>query len=325
MNNQKTYGDFRGPDRIRRVACLGTGLIGGGFAALFLARGLDVIAWDPAADAKDRLNGLLATARPTLECLGARVEDRGTLTWASTAAEAVAAADFVQESALERMEMKRKLYAEIEPLVPGDVVIATSTSGFTIADLQAEGPKSSRLVVGHPFNPPYLIPLVEVAGAPYTSDEALDVAEAFYQSVGKVVIRMAHEAPGFVANHLQGALEREALHLVAEGIATPEQVDAAIVHGLAPRWTAIGPCMVRQLAVTDGIGAYFDRFHLSSEKYISHHKPPEFTPKLIQAMKDGCNAMVGGRDRLEVAAARDRMVIETLLAQRKAGITKHGV
>lgn len=316
---------FRGLDRIRCVACLGTGLIGGGLAALFLARGLDVIAWDPAADAKDRLDKLLAVAWPTLERLGARAEDRGTLTWAATAAEAVSKADFVQESAIERIAMKRELYAEIEPHTPADVVIATSTSGFTIAELQAEGTKSTRLVVGHPFNPPYLIPLIEVAGAPYTRDEALDVTEAFYESVGKVVIRMAHEAPGFVANHLTAALEREALHLVAEGIATPEQVDAAIVHGLAPRWTAIGPCMVRQLAKDVGISSYFETFHLGSEKFLSHQKPPEFTPNLVKAMKDGCNAMVAGRNNLEIAAARDRMVIETLLAQRGMGITKHGV
>lgn len=316
---------FRGPGRIHSVACLGTGMIGGGLAALFLARGIDVIAWDPAADAKDRLDKLLAVAWPALERLGARAEDRGTLNWAATAAEAVSKADFVQESALERITMKRELYAEIEPHTPSDVVIATSTSGFTIADLQAEGMKSTRLVIGHPFNPPYLIPLIEVAGAPYTTDEALDVTEAFYESVGKVVIRMAHEAPGFVANHLTAALEREAMHLVAEGIATPEQVDAAIVHGLAPRWTAIGPCMVRQLAKDVGIIQYFETFHLGSEKLLSHQKPPEFTPELVQAMKDGCSAMAAGRDNLEIAAARDSMVIETLLAQRKMGITKHGV
>ncbi|SFQ25097.1 carnitine 3-dehydrogenase [Bradyrhizobium sp. Ghvi] len=316
---------FRGPDRIRRVACLGTGLIGGGFIALFLSRGLDVFVWDPAPDAKDRLNQLLTTAWPTLERLGARAEDRGTLSWAKTAAEAVAAADFVQESAPDRLELKRSLYDEIEPLVPADAVIASSTSGITIADLQAGRTQSPRVVIGHPFNPPYLIPLVEIAGAPYTSGEALAAADAFYQSVGKVVIRMDHEIPGFIANHLQAALEREAMHLVAEGHATPQQVDAAVVHGLAPRWTAIGPCMVRNMGNLAGIRPYFERFHLGSEPLLSHLQPAEFTPELIQAMEEGCRAMASGRDNAALAAARDRMVIETLLAQRRAGLSTHGI
>lgn len=232
---------FRRPDHIRRVACLGTGLIGGGFVALFLARGLDVTVWDPAADAKDRLDELLLTAWPALERLGWRAEDRGALNWAATAVEAVTTADFVQESAPEGMQLKRNLHAEIESFVPPDVVIATSSSGFTISGIQAEGPRSPRVVVGHPFNPPYLIPLVEVAGAAHTSIEALAAAEAFYQSMGKVVIRMDHEIPGFIANHLQAALEREAMHLVAEGQATPQQIDAAIVHGLAPVGRRSGP------------------------------------------------------------------------------------
>lgn len=322
----RTVSGFRGPDRIRRVACLGTGLIGGGFVALFLARGLDVIVWDPAPDAKDRLNQLLATAWPTLERLGARAEDRGTLSWASTASEAVTTAEFVQESAPERLELKRTLYASMEASAPPDVVIATSTSGFSIADLHAGGVQSPRVVVGHPFNPPYLIPLVEVAGAAHTSREALIAAEAFYESIGKVVIRMDHEIPGFIANHLQAALEREAMHLVAEGHATPEQIDAAVVHGLAPRWTAIGPCMVRHMGSSaGGIGGYFERFHLGSERSLSHHNPPEFTPEFIRAMEEGCRAMEGGRDRAALSAARDRMVIETLLAQRKASLSRHGI
>ncbi|RXH40423.1 hypothetical protein XH94_13165 [Bradyrhizobium zhanjiangense] len=309
-----------------RVACLGTGLIGGGFVALFLARGLDVIVWDPAPDAEDRLDQLLTTAWPTLERLGARPEDRGTLNWASAPEEAVKTADFVQESAPERLELKRDLYASIEPVTPPDVIIATSTSGFSIADLQAETAHSTRVIVGHPFNPPYLIPLIEVAGAAHTSKEALIAAEAFYQSIGKVVIRMEHEIPGFIANHLQAALEREAMHLVAEGHATPQQIDAAVVHGLAPRWSAMGPCMVRHMGSSaGGISGYFERFNLGSERSLSHNTPPEFTPEFIQAMAEGCRAMEAGRDKAALSATRDRAVIQTLLAQRHAGVSRHGV
>lgn len=326
-NKQSSTGQltYRGPDQIRRVASLGTGLIGGGFIALWLARGLDVIVWDPGADAKERLQKILDTAWPVLERLGARPESQGRLSWANTAAEAVTSADFVQESIPERLELKRSLYKEIEPLVAADVVIATSTSGFTVAELQGDGSNSPRLVIGHPFNPPYLIPLVEVAGAPYTDIAALTATEAFYQSIGKVVIRMDHEIPGFIANHLQAALEREAMHLIAEGHATPQQIDAAVVHGLAPRWSAIGPCMVRHMGNAIGIRTYFERFYLGSEPSLSHNRPPEFTPEFLRAIEEGCLAMMAGREKAQVASARDSMVLEVLLAQRQRGLTGHGV
>ena len=161
-------------------------------------------------------------------------------------------AEFVQESAPEVLDVKQALYSTLGRLTPPDVVIASSTSGLTMTDIQARCPTPSRTVVGHPFNPPYLLPLVEITGGRETSADAIEWARAFYRAAGKEPLVLAREIPGFIATRLQEALWREALHMVANGEATPEQIDFALMHGPGPRLALMGRCMAFHVACGEG-------------------------------------------------------------------------
>ncbi|MGH3435788.1 MAG: 3-hydroxyacyl-CoA dehydrogenase NAD-binding domain-containing protein [Sciscionella sp.] len=298
------------PD-VRTVACIGAGVIGGGWVAHFLARGYRVVAWDPAADAEGKLRTLVALAWPALVELG--LADRARqdkLTVVDTLAEAVAEADFVQESAPEDLELKRKLLADIDAATPAGVVIASSTSGYSMTEMQVTAANPQRLVVGHPFNPPYLIPLVEVVGGELTAPWAVDTAAAFYRQVGKTVITMDRELPGFIANRLQEALWREALHMVANGEATVEQVDTAITDGPGLRWPIQGPCLTFHLAGGEGGMAHMlDHFGPSLKSPWTRLEAPELTPELRKNMVAGCEEAAGGRSIGDLIAQRDRAVI----------------
>ncbi|WP_026361603.1 3-hydroxyacyl-CoA dehydrogenase NAD-binding domain-containing protein [Amycolatopsis nigrescens] len=293
------------------VACVGGGVIGGGWAAHFLARGYRVLAWDPAPDAEAKLRTLAERAWPALTELGL-AEGAGphNLVVCATLAEAVAEAEFVQESAPEDLALKRKLLAEIDAATPAGVVIASSTSGYSMTEMQVDAATPERLVVGHPFNPPYLIPLVEVVGGERTEPWAVAAAAEFYRRVDKSVITMDRELPGFIANRLQEALWREALHMVANGEATVAQIDTAITDGPGLRWPAQGPCLTFHLAGGDGGMAHMlDHFGPSLKSPWTRLDAPELTRELRDAMVDGCVAEADGRSIAELVAERDRAII----------------
>ncbi|UYB38787.1 3-hydroxyacyl-CoA dehydrogenase NAD-binding domain-containing protein [Streptomyces sp. Je 1-4] len=312
------------PEDVRRIACIGAGVIGGGWVAHFLARGYDVTAWDPAADAEDKLRRLVAAAWPALERIGlaeGAAQDR--LTIAPTLAEAVADADFVQESAPEKLELKRSLLAELAAATRPGVVIASSTSGYPMTDMQTAAEDAGRLVVGHPFNPPYLIPLVEVVGGEQTDREAVTWASRFYDLAGKSVITMDRELPGFIANRLQEALWREALHMVANGEASVEDIDASITEGPGLRWAFMGPCLTFALAGGEGGMAHMlDHFGPSLKSPWTRLEAPELDRELRDAMVDGCREAAGGRTYAELVAARDQGVIDVLSATGRLGSTR---
>ncbi|WIV55035.1 3-hydroxyacyl-CoA dehydrogenase NAD-binding domain-containing protein [Amycolatopsis nalaikhensis] len=293
------------------VACVGAGVIGGGWVAHFLAQGFHVRAWDPAPDAEGKLTRLVDAAWPALTSLGlAEGASRDNLVVTPTLAEAVADATFVQESAPEDLALKQKLLAEIDAATPAGVVVASSTSGYGMTEMQADAATPERLVVGHPFNPPYLIPLVEVVGGERTARWAVEHAAAFYRRVGKTVITMDREVPGFIANRLQEALWREALHMVANGEATVEQIDTAITAGPGLRWPVQGPMLTFHLAGGEGGMAHMlDHFGPSLKSPWTRLDAPELTTALRDAVVEGCEEEAGARTIADLVAERDRAVI----------------
>ncbi|MDR7300140.1 3-hydroxyacyl-CoA dehydrogenase NAD-binding domain-containing protein [Haloactinomyces albus] len=304
------------PADVTRVTCIGAGVIGGGWIAHFLARGYHVTAWDPASDTESKLHRLIEAAWPALTELGlAEGASRENLTIAPTLEEAVSSAQFVQESAPETLELKQDLLARIDAATPADVVVSSSTSGYGMTEMQAHCPTPQRLVVGHPFNPPYLIPLVEVVGGEKTEHRAVRWASEFFEIAGKSVITMDREVPGFIANRLQEAIWREALHMVANGEATPAQIDTSITEGPGLRWPLLGPCLTFHLAGGEGGMAHMlDHFGPSLKSPWTRLEAPELTDDLRDRMVQGCEEAADGRSIADLVSDRDRAIIDVMRA-----------
>ncbi|MET7558411.1 3-hydroxyacyl-CoA dehydrogenase NAD-binding domain-containing protein [Streptomyces albidoflavus] len=309
------------PENVRRVACVGAGVIGGGWVAHFLARGYDVTAWDPAPDAAQKLRRLVDAAWPALTSLGlAEGASPDRLTVTETLEQAVADAEFVQESAPEKLDLKRDLLTRLDAATPPGVVIASSTSGYPMTDMQTTAADRSRLVVGHPFNPPYLIPLVEVVGGEHTDPAAVAWAARFYEAAGKSVITMDNEVPGFIANRLQEALWREALHMVANGEATVRDIDLSITEGPGLRWAVMGPMLTFALAGGEGGMAHMlDHFGPSLKSPWTRLEAPELDRELYDAVVAGCDEAADGRSIADLVAERDKGVIDVLRATGRLG------
>jgi carnitine 3-dehydrogenase len=308
------------PSSVSRVTCVGAGVIGGGWAAYFLARGFDVAAWDPAPDAEARLRHLVDSAWPALTELGlADGASRDRLVVEKDLAAAVEEADFVQESAPEDLALKIALLADIDAVTPPHVVISSSTSGYGMSEMQVGCAHHARTVVAHPFNPPYLIPLVEVVGGAGTSPEVVSWTSEFFRHAGKSVITMDREVPGFVANRLQEALWREALHMVAEGEATVEQIDLSLTDGPGLRWPVQGPMLTFHLAGGQGGMAHMlDHFGPSLKSPWTRLVAADLTPQLLNEVVEGCRREADGRTIDQLVAERDAGVIAVLRALGRA-------
>jgi len=306
------------PEDARRVTCVGAGVIGGGWTALFLARGFYVTVYDPTDEAEANVRRLIGLAWESLSALGlADGAARDRLRFAPTLEEAVADTHFVQESAPERLDLKRRVLADLDRATPPGVVIASSTSGYGVSEMETEAKQTpERMIVGHPFNPPYLIPLVEIAGGTRTAPEPLAWAEAFYRRAGKFVLRLEREVPGFVGNRLQEALWREALHMLAAGEASVEEIDAAIREGPGLRWALMGPCLTFHLAGGAGGMAYMlDHFGPSLEAPWTRLAAPELTEALRAALVTGCEAEASGRTVDTLVGERDQGLVTILKAR----------
>jgi carnitine 3-dehydrogenase len=308
------------PAAVRRVASIGAGPIGAGWAAHFLARGYDVAAYIHSETERPGFLDVLDTAWTSLEALRlAPGASRERLTISTDLEAVVSGAEFVQESAPERLEIKQALYARLGEIVPRGAVIASSTSGLMMSDIQARCPTPERTVIGHPFNPPYLLPLVEIVGGRRTDPEAVAWAVAFYRAAGKVPLAMKKEIPGFVATRLQEALWREALHMVANGEATPEDIDIALMNGPAARMAVQGQCMAFHVACGEGgMATNLDQFGPALKWPWTRLEAPELTQELRDRMVDGCNAIAAGRHFTEMASQRDREIVAVLNAIRAA-------
>ncbi len=305
------------PRPIRRVAVIGAGTIGASWAAWFLSRGLEVVASDPSPGAPDLIRRMIDQAWPVLQQLGMPAAgDASRWRFEADPAKAVEGCHFVQESAPERLEVKRALLPVIDAVLPPEVVIASSTSGLLVSAL-AEGCRHpERLVIGHPFNPPHLIPLVEVVGGSTASAAAVQAAVDFYRAVGKHPITLHKEVPGHLANRLQAALWREAVHMLAEGVASVADIDAAISEGPGLRWALMGPHLTFHLAGGEG----------GMEHFLHHLLPamqgwwrtlgdPDVTPELQQRLVDGVREEVAGRGIAELARERDAKLTRLLAAR----------
>jgi carnitine 3-dehydrogenase len=306
------------PLDVKRVASLGAGPIGGGWTAHFLARGYDVNAYIHDPSERDALMAVVETAWISLTELGLSPgASRNRLRVTNSLAEALEDVDFIQESGPERLKVKQALYRSMGEIVPGNVVIGSSTSGLTMTEIAAECATPERCVIGHPFNPPYLLPLVEIIGGKQTDRAAVDWAAAFYKVAGKAPLVMKKEVPGFVATRLQEALWREALHMVANGEATPEDIDIALQNGPAPRMAVQGQCMAFHVACGEGgMATNLDQFGPALKWPWTRLEAPELTAELRDRMVEGCNAMAKGRHFTDMAAERDRKIAAVLKAVR---------
>jgi 3-hydroxyacyl-CoA dehydrogenase len=305
---------------IRRVAIIGTGVIGASWAALFLAKGLDVIATDIAPDAETSLRRFIKAAWPALERLGlASGASQSRLSFTPDMAAAVGAADFVQENGPERIDFKKKLYRELDELLPADVIIASSSSGLTMSAIQSGCPlHPERCVIGHPFNPPHLVPLVEIVGGAKTSAATIQRASEFYDGLGKQTVRLHKEVPGHVANRLQSALAREVYYLVADGVVSVTDVDKALSWGPGLRWGIMGQVLLNHLGGGQGgIEHFFEQFTKPMTAWWKVLGAPELTPEVQRKLIDGLHAEVGSRSVADLEAQRDDILLGLLELRRK--------
>lgn len=306
------------PNTITRITSIGGGPIGVGWAAHFLARGYDVTLYLHDASEVAAARAILDTAWVSLTGLGlAEGASLDRLRIVHNLEAAIEDTQFIQESAPERLELKQVLYQHLGDLVPETVVIGSSTSGLTMTEIQVDCGTPGRTVIGHPFNPPYLLPLVEIVGGEQSDPQAVAWAAEFYRMSGKSPLVMKKEIPGFVATRLQEALWREALHMVANGEATPADIDNALMNGPASRMAVQGQCMAFHVACGEGgMATNLDQFGPALKLPWTRLDAPELTRELRDRMVDGCNDIAGSRGFEEMAEQRDRQIVAVLNAIR---------
>jgi 3-hydroxyacyl-CoA dehydrogenase len=306
---------------IRRVAIIGTGVIGASWSALFLAKGLDVVATDVAPDAEARLRAFVDQCWPALEELGlAPGASRERLRFEPRLEDAVLNADLVQENGPERIEFKRELYGKLDKLLPATTLIASSSSGLTMSEIQKACPDHpERCFIGHPFNPPHLIPLVELVGGAQTSAETIDRAAAFYDGLGKKTVRLKKEVPGHVANRLAAALLREVMYLVNEDVISVGDADAAVSYGPGLRWGVMGPLMLYHLGGgAGGIDHWFDQFTGPITSWWNVLGNPQITPNLRAKVTAGVMDEAANRSIESLEEQRDRELMGLLKVRAAA-------
>jgi len=303
---------------IRRVAVVGAGVIGASWATHYLARGFDVVATDPAPNAEADLRQYVDRAWPELVRAGLVVAPSGVrLSFVPALDEALANADFVQENGPERADLKVKLFAQMDAVAPHDSILASSSSSITMDVIQSKCKHPERCVIGHPFNPPHVIPLVEVVGGQKTSEAAIERAMLFYTSAGKKPIRLRRALPGHAANRLQAALYKEVLYLVQQGVLNIADADTAVSYGPGLRWGVMGPTLQWHVAGGEGGIQHFAE-HLLEDlvRLMKALQMPDVTPDLKQTLIDGALSEARNRD-VDQLAQHENEVLLRLLALRE--------
>jgi len=305
---------------IRRVAIIGTGVIGASWASLFLAKGLDVVATDVAPGAEAALKRFVAAAWPALQRLGlASGASQSRLSFAAVLTDAVKDADLVQENGPEKIDFKKGLYRQLDEVLHPRVIIASSSSGLTMSEIQSACEMHpERCVIGHPFNPPHLIPLVEIVGGAKTSKDTIERVDEFYTSIGQRTVRVNKEMPGHVANRLQAALAREVYYLVAEGVVSAADVDTALSWGPGLRWGIMGNMMLNHLGGgPGGIEHFFKQFTGPMTAWWKTLGSPVLTPEVQKKLIDSVHAEAGSRSIDELAAERDEVLLGLIELRNK--------
>lgn len=297
-----------------KIAILGAGLIGTCWAALFAHHGADVSLWDPADDAREHALARMAKPLADLTELHGVPERLGTVSVTADLAQALRDAVLIQENAPEDIPLKHALYGQVEALMPPSATLASSTSALTWSDLATGLTDAGRLITAHPFNPPHLVPLVEIFGV----DQARVVqAEALYRAAGRTPVRLKKDATGHIANRLASALYREAVHIVADGIADVEAVDTALVNGPGLRWSVLGAHMAYHLGGgSGGMEAYLKHLGPSQQRRWASLGEPSLTAEVCAALVEGVKREANGRSIAELERARDAALIAALRARQ---------
>jgi 3-hydroxyacyl-CoA dehydrogenase len=300
-----------------RIAIVGTGVIGASWAAYYLARGFDVVATDPGPQAEANLRKYVDDAWPLLTQVGLSPgASRDRLTFSPDMSRALAEADWVQENAPERPDFKIKLFAQMDEATPPNSIIASSSSGITMDVIQSGAKRPERCVIGHPFNPPHVVPLVEIVGGAKTSEATIERAMAFYASIGKKPVRLYKALPGHVANRFQAALYKEVLYLVQQGVLSVADADIAVSYGPGIRWGVMGPSLQWHVGGGQGgIQHFMEHLMDPLAAMIKTLGTPEITPQLKQTVVDAVLKEAGGRS-VEELAREENSVLTGLLKLR---------
>jgi len=299
---------------IRRIAIVGTGVIGASWAAQYLARGFDVVATDPAPDAEAKLRKYVDDAWSALTAIGlVPGASRARLSFTAEMKQALSQADLVQENGPERPDFKAKLFADMDAATPTDSLIASSSSGITPSVMQSNCKHPERVLVGHPFNPPHIIPLVEVVGGAKTSPDAIRQAIAFYASIGKKPIHLRKELPGHVANRLQAALYREVMYLIQQGVLSVADADDAVSYGPGLRWGVMGPSLQWHLGGgAGGIKHFMEHLMDPLAGMMKVLGTPDITPELKRTIIDGVLQEAGDHSVEQLAAEENKLLVDLL-------------
>jgi carnitine 3-dehydrogenase len=304
---------------VRRIAIVGTGVIGASWAAYYLARGIDVVATDPGPQAEANLRKYVDDAWPLLIEVGLSPgASRDRLTFTPDMSRALEQADWVQENAPERPDFKIKLFAQMDDATPPNSIIASSSSSITMDVIQSGCKRPERCVIGHPFNPPHVVPLVEVVGGAKTSEATIERAMAFYAGVGKKPVRLHKALPGHVANRFQAALYKEVLYLVQQGVLSVADADVAVSYGPGVRWGVMGPSLQWHVGGGQGgIKHFMEHLMDPLEAMMKTLGTPEITPQLKQTVVDAVLKEAAGRS-VEQLAGEENSVLIGLLKLRSA-------
>ncbi|MGF7163410.1 carnitine 3-dehydrogenase [Rhodoligotrophos appendicifer] len=309
---------------IKAVGIIGSGVIGAGWAARLLVRGIDVIATDPAEGAEDRMRGMIETAWPAMsKLLPAAPSKPGTLSFTRSLEEVAANTGFIQEAAPEREDLKIGLFSKVDAIADPDVIIASSSSGFLPSRLQSECKRHpERVVIGHPFNPVYLLPLVELVPGDKTTVAAMNRAQAYYERIGMHVLRLQKEIEGYICDRLQEALWREALHILNKGVATTAQIDDSIIYSAGLRWAFMGSFLTYHLAGgPGGMRHFMAQFDPTMDLPWTDLKYPVWNDTLNSRLIEGCEEQAAGRSVRELEAIRNDVLVDLMrvLQQHKIG------